>query len=181
MSVTKSIDPGLCVQKLLELLLNVINQWMPTPVHKGYVWEVYVCSSFNHLELSISSPKPGKSRTLRFSLTSPSSIFTRWLWTPVPKLVRWRINRSELIACNIENWLLGTTRFILNDKFWVLENIIIPVCVFNIRLWHGNEMNGTFFWQTSARNMELMREALPSPDSPANIRLKQKPRFTARL
>ena len=42
MSVTKSIDPGLCVQKLLELLLNVINQWMPTPVHKGYVWEVYV-------------------------------------------------------------------------------------------------------------------------------------------
>ena len=33
--VTKSIDPGLSVQKLLELLLDVINQGVPTP---DYIW-----------------------------------------------------------------------------------------------------------------------------------------------
>ena len=38
-SITKSIDPGLSVQKLLELLLNVINQGVPTPDHKDCIWD----------------------------------------------------------------------------------------------------------------------------------------------
>ena len=128
-------------------------QWRKSPFWKSL-------QSYHYFELSISSPKPGKSRTLRLSLT----------WKGLSRQ-RWKFEQQRSPPHPPPSSRAGSGPHLQRSS---AENK-------NLEEEHRKDGEITFFWQTSARNMELMREALPRPDSPASIKLNENPRFTARL